>query len=265
MIPLVSLAWIGLGGNLGDREARLDAAVAALDATHGVSVRAVSSYHETAPVGGPSGQGAFLNAAASVETTLDPEPLLDRLQAIETQSGRVRKARWDERTLDLDLLLFDDAVFATPRLEIPHPRMLVRRFVLAPLAEIAPDLIEPTTHQTISALLANLDRRPTRLVIALDRDDLQEIQRQVIAGLGKDDVSNHADWIVTAHKTRPPDLAFASNDPNRVSDPEPTFLVLDHRPERANHSRAPMIRPENDAPAAIVAEILAACRATRSA
>lgn len=174
---------IGLGSNLGDRKANLDLAVAALSKTPGVRVRAASRYHETLPVGGPSGQGAFLNAAVAVETTLGPETLLDRLQAIEDEAGRVRTARWAERTLDLDLLLFGDLISETPRLRIPHPRLVVRRFVLSPLAEIAPEFIEPTTGLTVAALLANLDRRPSYVAMSRPRDDEGPIFRRLTAGL----------------------------------------------------------------------------------
>lgn len=152
-------ALISLGSNLGDRKALLDAAVVSLSRTPGVTVRAVSSYHETTPVGGPDGQGDFLNAAASLETTLEPEALLDRLNAIEAEANRVRTVRWGERTLDLDLLLFGARIIETPRLSVPHPRMALRQFVLAPLVEIAPDFIEPSTGMTIASLLNNLDRR----------------------------------------------------------------------------------------------------------
>jgi 2-amino-4-hydroxy-6-hydroxymethyldihydropteridine diphosphokinase len=150
-------ALIGLGSNLGDRKSLLDAAVAALAATDGVQLRAVSSYHGTAPVGGPPGQGDYLNAAAAIDTTLEPLDLLHRLQEIETRAGRVRSVRWGERTLDLDLLLFGDRVIATEELRVPHPRMALRRFVLAPLAEIAPGAVDPVTGRTIRELLADLD------------------------------------------------------------------------------------------------------------
>ena len=160
------LALISLGSNLGDRKALLDSAVASLSETPAVSLRAVSSYHETAPVGGPSGQGAFLNAAAALETTLDPEILLDRLHSIEQQANRVRTVRWGERTLDLDLLLYGDRVIESPRLSVPHPRMALRRFVLAPLSEVAPDAIHPSLRRTIRELLVNLDRRPSYVAIA---------------------------------------------------------------------------------------------------
>ena len=154
-----TLSYIGLGSNLGDREALLDFAVAALASTAGIVVQTVSSYFETAPIGGPSGQGPFLNAAAALETTLDPDALLNILHSIEAQAGRVRSVRWGERTLDLDVLLFGDQVINTPRLQVPHPRMTIRRFVLQPLAEIAPSVIVPTTGLTSAELLANIDRQ----------------------------------------------------------------------------------------------------------
>lgn len=178
-----TLALIGLGSNLGDRKATLDLAVATLSMTPGVSVRAVSRYHETTPVGGPPGQGAFLNAAAAVETTLGPEPLLDRLNAIEHEAGRVRSVRWGERTLDLDLLLFGGLILETPRLQVPHPRLALRRFVLAPLAEIAPGCVDPLTGLSVAALLANLDRRPSYVAIYRHRGDERPIFRRLVADL----------------------------------------------------------------------------------
>jgi 2-amino-4-hydroxy-6-hydroxymethyldihydropteridine diphosphokinase len=149
-----TLALIGLGSNLGDRKAQLDAAVAALAAARGIVVQAVSGYHETAPVGGPECQGDYLNAAAAVETTLEPLELLHVLQEIERRAGRVRTVRWGPRTLDLDLLLFGDRVIESDELQVPHPRMAERLFVLAPLAEIAPGAVDPVTGQTIADLLA---------------------------------------------------------------------------------------------------------------
>jgi|SRR5579875_3359846 len=153
-----SRALIGLGSNLGDRRATLEGAIAALDATPGVRVRRVSSFHETDPVGGPPGQTAYLNAAAVLETTLDPFELLHVLQTVEVRFGRVRTVRWGERTLDLDLLLFDDRIIQTPALCVPHPRLAERRFVLEPLAEIAPHAVDPRTRRTVSELLGDLDR-----------------------------------------------------------------------------------------------------------
>lgn len=161
-----TLALIGLGSNLGDRKAILDAAVASLSETPCVEVLSVSSYHETAAVGGPPGQGPFLNATAAVETTLDPVGLHARLQRIEEEAGRVRSVRWGERLLDLDLLLYGNLVREDDSgLTIPHPRMAVRRFVLAPLAEVAPGALEPRTGRPVVDLLENLDRRPNVLVL----------------------------------------------------------------------------------------------------
>jgi 2-amino-4-hydroxy-6-hydroxymethyldihydropteridine diphosphokinase len=154
---MATLALIGLGSNLGDRKAHLDAAVAALSARSDCLLRAVSSYHETTPVGGPTGQGDYLNAAAAVETALEPLALLRVLQQIEYQEGRVRSVRWGARTLDLDLLLFGDRAIATPELTVPHPLMASRRFVLAPLAEVAPEAVDPVTGRTVAAMLASLD------------------------------------------------------------------------------------------------------------
>ena len=159
-------AWIGLGSNLGDRRAILDAAVAALaEETPGVALLGVSSYHETWPVGGPPGQGPFLNAAAELETTLEPHQLLAVLQQIENQAGRVRTVRWGERTLDLDILIYASMFLDTRELRLPHPRLAFRRFVLVPLAEIAPNFVDPMTKRRVADLLANLDRKPRLVAI----------------------------------------------------------------------------------------------------
>jgi 2-amino-4-hydroxy-6-hydroxymethyldihydropteridine diphosphokinase len=151
-----SLAFIALGSNLGDRRSTLQGAIAALADTGGLVVAKVSAFHETEPVGGPPGQERFLNAAAVVQTTLDPFALLQVLRAIEGRFGRTRTVQWGERTLDLDLLLFDDRIVDTPELTIPHPRLSERRFVLEPLAEVAPDAVDPVTKRTIVDLLAAL-------------------------------------------------------------------------------------------------------------
>lgn len=156
-----SLACIGLGSNLGDRRATLEGAIEALAQTSGVHVQKVSSFHETDPVGGPPGQGKYLNAAAVIETDLDAHGLLRVLEEIEAQFGRVRSVRWGERTLDLDLLLFGDQMISTLELSIPHPRLRVRRFVLEPLAEVAPEAVDPVTRRTIAELLGALEEGPS--------------------------------------------------------------------------------------------------------
>lgn len=194
-----TLALIGFGSNLGNRTAILDAAVAALAEAPGVEVRAVSSYHETAPAGGPAGQGAFLNAAALLETSLEPLALLGVLRAIEQQAGRTRTVRWGERRLDLDLLIHGGRSLDTPELVLPHPRMAVRRFVLAPAVEIAPTLADPMTGRTIAQLLAGLDRRPSYLAVDGPAGPLRDalFERLVAdlaaAGLRRSDLGPHPD------------------------------------------------------------------------
>jgi 3-oxoacyl-[acyl-carrier protein] reductase len=156
----MSRAFLALGSNLGDRQANLDRAILRLRAEPGIYVRHVSSYYETAPVGGPAGQGAYLNAAAEIETTLAPERLLQSLHEIERQFGRIRGELNAPRTLDLDILLFDDLVRTAPPPMLPHPRMHERRFVLEPLAEIASRIVHPVLGLSIAELLTRLPPEP---------------------------------------------------------------------------------------------------------
>ena len=137
----MSRAYLALGSNLGDRAAHLQFAVDALAAADGVDLVAVSDVYETAPVGGPP-QDAFLNAVVAIETTLDPHALLALAQRVEREAHRVRVERWGPRTLDVDLLLVDDVLLNEPELTLPHPRMWERGFVLAPLRDVAPGLVE---------------------------------------------------------------------------------------------------------------------------
>lgn len=161
----MSLALVGLGANLGERHQTLDRAIAAIGETGQVRLSARSAWQETAPVGGPEGQDAFLNGAAVIETSLAPLALLKALQSIETQLGRVRGVRWDARRIDLDLLLYDEQILETPELTLPHPRMSFRRFVLAPAAEIAPHLRHPGIGWTVGELLEHLNTAPHYLAI----------------------------------------------------------------------------------------------------
>ena len=136
-------AYLGLGANLGDRQATMRAALVALGATPNVRVVAVSTIRETDPVGFVD-QPRFLNAAAAVETELGARELLDELVRIERSLGRTREGpRFGPRTIDLDLLLFGDEVVDEPGLTVPHPRLHERAFVLDPLAELDPGLVVP--------------------------------------------------------------------------------------------------------------------------
>ncbi len=150
------VAYVALGSNLGDRHAMLRGALSVLGQTEGVSVEQTSRIRETAPVGGPHDQGDYLNAATRLHTSLGALELLDVLQGVERRFGRRRDERWGPRTLDLDLLLYDDAVIDTARLTVPHPRMHERRFVLEPLCDLAPEVVHPVLQVTIRELLEQL-------------------------------------------------------------------------------------------------------------
>ncbi len=143
-------AYLSLGANLGDREANLTSALHRLAET-GVIVRRVSSLYETAPVGGPP-QPPYLNLAVEVGTALSPRELLRLCLAIEAELGRVRTEHWGPRTLDIDLLLYEGVTSDGPELTLPHPRLAERQFVLAPLAEIAPDLRLPDGRTAAEAV-----------------------------------------------------------------------------------------------------------------
>lgn len=159
-------AYIALGSNLGDRELNLLRAVSELGRLAGCRVTALSRFYETAPVGMSAETPAFLNGALRLTTELGPRDLLHELQRIEQQVfGRTASPTAISRRMDLDLLLFGQQVLTEPDLTVPHPRMLLRRFVLQPLADIAPQAVEPLTGRTIAELLANLqsDERVTPL------------------------------------------------------------------------------------------------------
>ncbi len=153
------VAFVGLGSNVGDRIGHLRSAICAMEALPGTGVERVSRFVET-PAWGPVSQPDYLNAVAQVRTSCGPRAFLDALLAIEWEHGRDRASgvRWGPRTLDLDLLVYGDRVIEEPRLRVPHPRMTERRFVLGPLAELAPELVIPGTSRTVRELLAPIAR-----------------------------------------------------------------------------------------------------------
>ena len=148
-------AAIALGSNVGNSYATLKSALQVLDTTPGIQVQAASPIYQTVAIGPP--QPDILNACALLTTTLTPRELLETLLQIEVKFGRIRQERWGPRSLDLDLLLFDDLILKAPGLQIPHPGLTERAFVLVPLAEIAPDWVEPISRQTIANLLKQVD------------------------------------------------------------------------------------------------------------
>lgn len=143
--------YIGLGSNLAEPEKQLRSALEAMDTIPATRLLRSSSFYRSAPVG-PGEQPDYINAVAELETELAPLALLDRLQAIEAAHGRERSIRWGARTLDLDILLFGREQIDVPRLQVPHPRMAERNFVLLPLAELEPELQLPS-GESIQALL----------------------------------------------------------------------------------------------------------------
>lgn len=153
-------AYLGLGSNLGEREANLAEAAWRLEQDGQLSISRASSIYETAPWGYAE-QPFFLNCVLEVETTLEPAPLLVRLQAIEARVGREPSFRYGPRLIDIDILLYGDLTLSrqNPDLEIPHPRMEQRAFVLAPLKELAADLVHPKLRLTIEALARRVERQ----------------------------------------------------------------------------------------------------------
>ena len=156
------LAFVALGANLADPVAQIRAALDALTDLPSSRLLRTSSLYRTAPVG-VHGQPDFINAVAALETTLAPHALLAELFAIEARFGRRRDYRHAPRTLDLDLLLYDDATLDTPELRLPHPRMHLRAFVLKPLTEIAPDTVIPGRGKATAWLPAVAAQRIERM------------------------------------------------------------------------------------------------------
>ena len=158
----MKLAYPGLGSNLGDREEALREALRKLGAPD-LRLITVSSLYETEPVG-YARQGWFLNLCAEVETTLFPKQLLQRTQRVEREMGRRRTITNGPRVIDVDILLYGNAIIETKELQVPHPRYRERRCVLAPLAELKPSLRDPETGRSMTEMLANLQDQTVRIV-----------------------------------------------------------------------------------------------------
>ncbi len=156
-----AIVAIALGSNLGNSHQILTQAIVFLHQCPGIEVLRHSQFYRTAPIGPP--QPDYLNACALLKVHLSPDALLTQLLAIERHFGRVRRERWGPRLLDLDLILYDQAIIQTDRLAVPHPRMKERAFVLVPLAEIAPDWADPLTGKTIQELMTLIDRSGVQL------------------------------------------------------------------------------------------------------
>jgi len=170
----MAVVLLGLGSNLGDREAALSTAIAEIAALPDVQLMRRSDWHQSQPVGGPARQGEFLNGAALVETSVAPLPLLDELRNIESRHGRQSAPRWSPRPLDIDLLLYANEVTETEMLTLPHPRMSFRRFVLEPAAQVAPRMLHPVIGWPIERLLLHVNQASDLLAIVSPSDVIRE-------------------------------------------------------------------------------------------
>lgn len=154
-------AYLSLGGNIGNRRENLNRAVEILSESEGINVTGVSSFYETDPWGFED-QEAFLNIAVEIETSLNPYELLEKCQYVESELKRVRLVHWGPRTIDVDILTYDDYTSQSAELTVPHPRMTERGFVLVPLAELAPELV--VNNRTVSDWLSEVGQEGIRKI-----------------------------------------------------------------------------------------------------
>lgn len=152
---MINRVYIGLGSNVGDRAALIQRCLDMIENNDLIDVRAISSFLDN-PAVANTPQPDFLNAAAELQTILSPEELLDFFETVETELGRTHKGQYEPRTMDIDILFFNDEIICTERLTVPHPLLQTRLFVLEPLYEIAPDFLHPLLQETVAVLLAQL-------------------------------------------------------------------------------------------------------------
>jgi 2-amino-4-hydroxy-6-hydroxymethyldihydropteridine diphosphokinase len=176
---------LGLGSNLGDRDATLRAVLADIDALPDVQVLQRSDWFRSLPIGGPEGQDEYLNAAAVIETTIPPLRVLDELKKLESRHGRYPAERWSARSIDVDILLYGTEVAETEMLTLPHPRMSFRRFVLEPAAQVAPKMLHPIIGWPVERLLLHLNSASDRLAIISPSDEARRRVAQVVQERGR--------------------------------------------------------------------------------
>ena len=225
--------FLGLGGNVGPVEQSFARALEQLDESPRISVGRVSSLFCSMPVGENAG-GEFRNAAAEIETNLEPLELLDQLQQVEDQFGRTRTIRWGPRTLDLDLLFYGIEIIDKPRLRVPHPACWYRRFVLDPLVEIAADFIHPEKGISLGQLHSRLTSRPFRVALAgSDPPTRLRLIKTLQKEFGK---VEFAEWAPATHDESTLIVWLGSADRKSLTDLLPQIPRLDISPIVADHA-----------------------------
>lgn len=244
-------ALVALGSNLGDRARLLNEAVRWLDELPHGQVLQSSAVRETAAVGGPPEQGAFLNAAAVLQTELTPRALFQALQELERRAGREPGLPWGPRPLDLDLLLYDDVVLNEPALTLPHPRLAVRRFVLEPAADVAPRWVHPLFRSTLSQLREHLRHAPPLVLLASTPEAAAtELLAAAPARIG---VAWHAvPRPAEAHEPLDEAAASASLEDVLRALAEGVWVVTDWRALASASATASQTRPPGPPPKAVV-------------
>ncbi len=199
----MSIAYIALGSNLGNRQEHLQSALRLLKEAADVEIDGVAPVYETAPVGGPLDQGSFFNSAARLRTGRSPRDLLSMLLQVEQQLGRERREAMGPRTIDLDLLAYDDLILNEPDLQLPHPRLHERRFMLEPFFELEPRWVHPRLQRTVAEMLAEVVRHPLRGKRVMVTGSSSGIGRAIALTLGQQgaDVIVHARQSLEACKT----------------------------------------------------------------